>query len=235
MDYSVVIPLGPNDIDFFRKNFQMSRKNLPSTIYVITRDPIEIEGCTIVLEDRFPFDKSEFTKFGNRWGWYYQQLLKIYSPIVLQLDKFVILDADTILLKPIDFFKDNKIQFNVGTEHHIPYFQHMKKILPSLEKSSSYSGICHLMPMKRSIVEDLITRVEVYHTGTPFWRVMIDNVLPSEYGGSGMSEYEILFIFAMKFYSTQCVVNKLKWKNLNNVSQITPDLDYASIHWYCRE
>jgi hypothetical protein len=232
MEYSVVIPVGPNDINFFKENWEMSRKNLPPNVFVITKDKIAIDGVTVILEDTFPFKMSDLSKFGNRSGWYLQQLLKLYAPIVLNLDKFVIIDSDTIILKPIQFFEGDIICFNVGVEYHVPYFEHIKKILP-LEKQTNRSGICHLMPMIRTIVEDIISRVELVHN-KPFWQVMIDNVDPKHYFDSGMSEYELLFNFTLKYHSDKCIIKSLNWKNINNINQITSDLDYASNHWYMR-
>ena len=232
MEYSVVIPVGPNDINFFKENWEMSRKNLPPNVFVITKDKIAIDGVTVILEDTFPFKMSDLSKFGNRSGWYLQQLLKLYAPIVLNLDKFVIIDSDTIILKPIQFFEGDIICFNVGVEYHVPYFEHIKKILP-LEKQTNRSGICHLMPMKRTIVEDLISKVESLHS-KPFWQVMIDNVDPTHYLYSGMSEYELLFNFTLKYYSSECRIKELRWRNICNKNQITNDLDYASNHWYMR-
>jgi hypothetical protein len=232
MNYSVVIPVGPKDIVFFEENFKISRKNLPSEIFIITKDDIEIEGCKVITEDKFPFSIKDFEKFGDRAGWYFQQLLKIYAPIILNLDKFVIIDSDTIILKPNDFFKDNKINFNIGSEYHVPYFEHMKKVI-DLDKQINVSGICHLMPMKKFIVEDLILKVEIMHQKT-FWKVMIENVDSNHYFKSGMSEYELLFNFTIKYHPSEFIINPLKWANLNNKNQITNHLDYASIHWYMR-
>jgi hypothetical protein len=232
MDYTVLIPVGPNDVAFFKENFEITRKNISSEIVIITKDLVEIEGCKILTEDKFPFSIKDFEKFGDRAGWYFQQLLKIYAPIILNLDNFVIIDADTIILKQIDFFKDNKINFNFGSEYHNPYFQHMKKVF-GLDKQVNVSGICHLMPMKKFIVEDLISKVELLHQKT-FWKVMIDNVDVKDYYGSGMSEYEMLFNFTIKYHPSHFTINPLKWRNLNNKNQITNDLDYASIHWFMR-
>jgi hypothetical protein len=232
MEYSVVIPVGPNDINFFKENWEISRKNLPPNVFVITKDEIKIEGVTVIQEDIFPFKMSDLQKFKERSGWYLQQLLKLYAPIVLNLDKFVIIDSDTIILKPIQFFEEDKICFNVGTEYHIPYFEHIRRLLP-LEKQINKSGICHLMPMKRNIVEDLFSKVEYMHK-KPLWKVMIDNVHPNDFLYSGMSEYELLFNFTLKFHPDECRIKELRWRNIGNKNQISSDLDYASNHWYMR-
>ena len=232
MDYTIVIPVGPNDIGFFKENWEISRKNLPPNVFVITKDRIAIDGVKVILEDTFPFKMSDLSKFGNRSGWYLQQLLKLSAPIILNLDRFVIIDSDTIILKPIQFFEGDKICFNVGTEYHIPYFEHIKRVLP-LEKQINRSGICHLMPMKRNIVEDLISKVEFIHNKS-FWKVMIDNVHPNDYLYSGMSEYELLFNFTLRFHPNQCMIKELRWRNIGNKNQISSELDYASNHWYMR-
>jgi hypothetical protein len=231
MDFSAIIPVGPKDISFFLESFHTTRKNLPDSVYIITKNPILIEGCTVVTEDIFPFKLSDIP-FGERSGWYFQQLLKLYAPILLNLDKVLILDADTILLKPVDFFKDGKINFNVGTEYHRPYFVHMAKLL-GLEKKSNYSGICHLMPIRKYIIQDLINRVEQKHQ-KPFWKAAIDCVDPAHSLTSGMSEYELLFNFCLKFYPSEVQITQLNWRNVSNKSHITSDLDYVSIHWYMR-
>ena len=232
MDYSVIIPLGPNDIQFFKKAWEISRRNLPPNVFVITKNQIEIEGARVIQEDIFPFKMSDLQKFGNRAGWYLQQLLKIYAPLVLNLDKFVVIDSDTIILKPIHFFEGDRVCFNIGTEHHVPYFEHIKRVLP-LEKQINRSGICHLMPMKKSIIEDLISKVESIHN-KPFWQVMIDNVEPAYYPYSGMSEYELLFNFSLKHHPNQCMIRELRWRNIHSKNEITPDLDYVCNHWYSR-
>jgi hypothetical protein len=239
--YDLVIPIAEIDIQFFKRNYKTTLENIKNynRIFIITQNAESnyIDDCIMVDEDKFPFKKSDIELYvgKQRAGWYFQQLLKLYSASVLDLSYFVILDSDVIIINPIEFFTENSnIIFNTGTEYHIPYFEHMKKVCPFIEKSSHYSGICHYMPMKSNIVNDFIDRVEKIHN-TVFWKAMMNGVDSQQYNHSGMSEYEMLFNFTLKFYKNDCIINTLNWKNANT---LTPDdkntYTYVSIHWYCR-
>ena len=62
----------------------------------------------------------------NRLQWYYQQILKIsfvLKFITNKNEKIIIWDADTILLKKINFFKQNiSIKYGTINEFHKEYF-----------------------------------------------------------------------------------------------------------------
>ena len=74
--------------------------------------------------------KSEFRK---RLSWYYQQILKISFMINFinkKKENLIIWDADTILLKKIDFFSgDKSINYGNFNEFHKQYYVTNKKIL----------------------------------------------------------------------------------------------------------
>ena len=59
------------------------------------------------------------------------------------LDQILIIDADTIFLKPTTFINtdnntnNNMTLFNVSLEYNKPYFTHMARVLPSLKKKYS--------------------------------------------------------------------------------------------------
>jgi len=237
----VVLCIGPNDTAVATACIESIRTNIKHRFIVCIVPtgfkPLTIPDTRWVCEDVFPFKKAYIDalfRHPERSGWYLQQLLKIYAPLVLtQLsDTFLIVDADVVFHHPVTFVRDGRIQFNVGTEYHIPYFDHMKALLASLRKISSSSGICHLMPMKRHIVASLIAKVEDKHS-KPFWTVFLDCVPPHEYHGSGASEYEILFTFTQLYFPDEMEIRPIQWKNSD---QVTPNYQgiYEAVHWYMR-
>jgi hypothetical protein len=240
--YDIIIPVAEIDIEFFKKNISITISNLKNhnRIFVITRNPstIMIENCIVVGENLFPFSKKDVSNIvgEKRAGWYFQQLLKLYSPLVLNLDNFVILDADVVILNNIEFFdSNNNIVFNSGTEYHVEYFNHIKRVAPFIEKVSHVSGICHYMPMKSKIVKDLISKVEQLHSDI-FWKIMLQKVDPKDFNGSGMSEYEMLFNFTLKNFPNDSSVKRLEWKNASNILDSDKDtFSYVSVHWYIRQ
>jgi len=248
--YDIVICIGPNDYILLPNLVNNLKKNIIdyNKIYVITpKENIEnyssqISDVLFIDENIFPFSINYInTLFGisKRSGWYLQQLLKIYAPIIITdlLDDYLIVDSDVYFHKSVNFFKDNIINFNIGTEYHVPYFEHMNRLHPSLKKIFDKSGICHLMPMKRKIVESLIKTIESYNNET-FWKVFLNNVSHLHYGqdpnnSSGASEYEILFTFTLQNFQDDYTISPLLWRNTPMID-INYNGTYEACHYYNR-
>ena len=241
MAMDVVLCIGPNDTEVAARCIESVRTNIQhrSIVCIVPSGfkSLEIPDTRWVCEDVFPFKKSDIDALfrrPERSGWYLQQLLKIYAPIVLPelSDTYLIVDADVVFHHPVTFVRDGRIQFNVGTEYHVPYFEHMEGLLSGLRKISSSSGICHLMPMKRHIVASLIAKVESHHA-RPFWHAFLEHVPPREYHGSGASEYEILFTFTQLYFPDEMEIRPIQWKNSDQVTSNYAGI-YEAIHWYMR-
>jgi len=188
MDFDIVIPVGPNEvknictqIEYVKKNVQGFRR-----IFVVSYDAsIVLDGCTVICEDIFPFKMEYISNYffkhygkSNRNGWYFQQLLKLYAGQVIPdiLPHYLVIDADVFFLKPLSFFSPindisgtNKILqycFTIGTEHHVPYFEHMEQLHPNFKKISEYSGISHHMMFSTEYVKEMMHMVEEYHSNS---------------------------------------------------------------------
>lgn len=251
-NYDVVICLGPNDFNILDESINRIEKYVKNLnkIYIIT--PLDIidknfllnssinnfNNIIVVNENIFPFSKKyidDLFKTPERSGWYLQQLLKIYAPIIIKEIKnnYVIIDIDVFFHNDVKFFDKDKILFNIGDQYWIHYFIHMNKLHPYLKKLINVSGICHLMPMKRHIVESLLKLVENYHN-KPFWKAFLDCVEPYNYLYSGCSEYEILFNYTIKRYINEMKIVQLEWKN--DSVKITENYNgiYESCPWHTR-
>lgn len=223
--YDAVICLGPNDSMLFKRLINNLKEKIIglNLIYVISSkkiidDYIEYSNdVTFIDESIFPFPKKyidEKFKIPSRSGWYLQQLLKIYAPIVIKnlLENFLILDADVYFHNAVCFFDNDKVLFNIGSENHLPYFEHMKKLDSSLFRVFNCSGICHLMPLKKKFVRSLINKIELIHK-RQFWIVFLDLVTQENYEFSGASEYEILFNYIILHFPDEYEIKQLIWRN----------------------
>lgn len=245
--YDCVTCLGPNDAHLLHGFAKNLRENLPGArkLFVITAPEfMQLDPATpppqfveFVDERQFPFQREDIDQrfqVPRRSGWYLQQLLKLYAAkqIPELLENFLIVDADVVFHRPVQFFERGRIQFNVGTEHWKPYFVHMARLLPGFSKLRPESGICHLMPMKRAIALDFLRHVETLHS-RPAWEAFLDAVDPAYYKHSGASEYELLFTFALKLHPAECEVRPLVWCNSPFP---TPEYsgDYEACHHYMR-
>jgi hypothetical protein len=187
-------------------------------------------------EARYPFSKWDVTQliYGseeeayrcrNEWdriGWVLQQLLKLYSPLVIPgiSSNVLVLDADAIFLNPVHFLNEgNGALFNTGGEWYEPYFIHGAKLIPGFKRLyPEHSGITHHMLLQKSIIEDLFQTVESTHH-TEMWRAYCQSIERANLYYAACSEYELYFNYALS-QTSQVQIRKLKWDNTSYLSQI---------------
>lgn len=206
-------------------------------------------------EALFPFDKysvaleilknrSKALRFINepksRIGWIYQQLLKLYAPIVIPgiSSNVLVLDADTVFLNKTRFMNDSgAVLLNVGSEYHLPYFAHMPKVLPYLKRvTADYSGVTHHMLFQKSIIQDFMAQIEEFH-GCPMWKAICRTIDRRELRGSSFSEYEMYFNFCL-LNTDQRKIRALNWRNVTSFIDMeelrTKEISYVSCHDWSR-
>lgn len=205
-------------------------------------------------ENLFPFTKWDVAYYLNqqdvedanlffkkkhcRAGWYYQQLLKLYASFVIPYisSNILIVDSDVIFLKPVNFLNSiNGGLYNIGTEFHMPYFTHAKKLIPGFTRNSlNCSGITHHMLFQRAVLEDLFSIVEKAHN-MDFWKAFCFLVDPVHRDFSGASEYEIYFNFVLS-RSDEINIRPLKWGNSGDLGKIREyqkaNYHYVAFHEY---
>jgi hypothetical protein len=245
MLFDIIIPLGPNDTTQIHKVIEHASKNIVGyrNIFIISKNEININNCIFINESIFPFKISDVASIQEaswRNGWYYQQLLKLYSSEIIPglLDRYLIIDADTFFLRKVEFINplNNKCLYNFSSENHRPYYQHMKKMDDSFDKVLENSAICHHMMFEKKYVKELFDIVEKKHN-KPFWRVFLELVDKSHYLHSGASEYELYGNFMFKFHPEKVELRQLNWSNVNTASYLDPNYSsyhYVSYHWYNR-
>lgn len=236
MSLDVVIPLGPNDEDIIERCVESVRKCVLGVrnIYVIAARPLEVKGATHVFDESiFPFTKADVAEHvrDTRIGWYLQQLIKLYGPLMIPgcLPDCLIVDADVILFKPIKFKDGNKYLFDKNHEIHPPYFSHMKRLHPSFVPAfPRTSGIVNLMIFNQEILKEIFEKVEELHKKV-FWRVFLEEVGENEF--SGASEYELYFHYIFRVYPNRVRIRLLQYDNFGLRSNIqSGDWHYRTYH-----
>lgn len=244
--FDIVIPLGPNDISTIQTNITYTSKNVVGYrhIYVISYDPgIVLSGCIVIQEDIFPFSKESVRKIlteatqtdsGTRTGWYLQQLLKLYAPLIIPgiLANVLVIDADTFFTQPTTFFENGLPLYNLGNDCHEPYFHHMRQLHTSLIKNNPYSGICHHMMFQTNILQEMFHLVESTHH-EPFYQTFFKKVRAIDVLLLGASEYEIYFHYLFIYHPNEFKIRLLKWENTQEWADAETH-NYISRHWYMR-
>ncbi len=253
----VIIPCVEKDKEVLAPCIKSIREHHPDIrrIIVISKEKLT-DTAEWFPEDRYPFSFSDIAyqifqnkedadiylkKEGNRIGWVYQQLLKLYASNVIPglSSNILCVDSDVIFLKKCDFISESSGPFfNVGNEYHKPYFHHMKRLLPGLRRvNPEYSGICHFMLFQKPILKRLMESVERIHT-VPFWQAFCYCIDQKELDDAAASEYEIYFNFA-NLSTDQIEIHPLKWTNVHSYKALNAyrdlNYDYIACHSYLRE
>jgi hypothetical protein len=238
VQFDIIIPTTDKDLPTLEKCIEGAKKFIVGArnIYVISKEKYT-DNAIWFDENNFPFNLEIIKSVLDdhyRSGWYYQQLIKFYALFTIPniTDNIMCLDSDTIFLKKTDFFKNGKPYYNYGSANHRPYFKHMKKLLPELERQEKKkSGITHHMIFNIKILRELFYKIESNHKAE-FWLKFLELVDRNE--KSGASEYEIYFNYCLKNYNDDIILRKLKWDNCKT-HQIKENLHYYSYHSYLRK
>ena len=128
--YFIVCP--HDQIDEFRKKLRFEKLNIIDEEEIIKFSNFE----SIYNELNIKINYKD--EFNLRLKWYYQQALKITFALNFIKNKhqnLVIWDADTVILKKIDFFRDNvSIKYGNFFEYHKDYYETNKEIFDKVPK-----------------------------------------------------------------------------------------------------
>ncbi|HTA16731.1 MAG TPA: DUF6492 family protein, partial [bacterium] len=129
--------------------------------------------------------------FPKMAGWYFQQFLKLQFAFFEPEDEhYLIWDADTIPLRPMEFFNaTGKMLLTTAEEFHAPYFSTYERILGA-EAKRDFSFIAQHMLVQKSVARELLVAVEAHVPGDDGWAWKIMRSLPQGQGVNLFSEYE---------------------------------------------
>jgi hypothetical protein len=240
MSIDVIIPLGPKDEDIIGRCIASVRQWVHDVrhIFVIAHRPMEIQGVYVVDEKLFPFSKEEVEKrtSKNYAGWYLQQLLKFYAPLMISnaLENCLVVDADVVFYRRVKFMENGKYLLDKNHEIHKPYFEHMLRLHPTFTAwKKNFSGIVNCMIMNKNIIIEMMEKVELYHQ-KPFWEVFLDCV--TEKNTTGAADYEIYFHYLMNNHFSKVTLRPLQYMNGGQRwEQPNRDYHYITYHWHTQK
>lgn len=244
----VVIPCTEKDLETLPYCIDAALKNIENIrrIIIISSERLT-DQAEWFDEALFPFSKEEVrkeldrgkNKVGSRLGWYYQQLLKLYAPRVIPgiSSNVLILDSDTIFLRPTSFLSNEEGSlFCYARKNYLFYYEHMQKLVGIKRVYPMYSGVVHHMLFQREVIDALLNQIEKIH-GIFAWKAFCRCVDPRSLTYSGASEYEIYFNFALTCFS-QSQLRLLKFRDISRIENlntwIEEDYDFVSCHSYLR-
>jgi len=234
----VVIPAHRKDLPTLPYCVKNAKKNIKNVgrVIVVSKTKL-VDTAEWFDEAKYPFKKEDIAKTADKIGhygvgWYYQQLLKMYSPLVIPniSNNVLVLDSDSVFYKKAEFidekgrylFNKSKEYKNFGTDDFVVSSRKfIKKVLPELNlnilerEGLKSSGVAHHMIFSKEIIMDLFARVEKIHK-KDFWKVFMDTA--SEKDCYSASEYELYFVFMLTYYKDKMKRRTLKYKNTHDIT-----------------
>jgi hypothetical protein len=195
----ILIPAVPKDLKTLPRVIDAARKHVRhpiGRIYVVApRDSRILALCrkkkvTFADERRLlPFSKTRYPyRPENRElsGWLYQQMLKLNGDKLCKTDHFLVIDADTVLIRPHRFLRGGKTVFYCRNWSRPEYFRTYRR-LTGRNRASSRSFVTHYMLFNRRKLAALKQFIESRHGRrwhAAIWQA-IDKTKPY-----GFSEFE---------------------------------------------
>ncbi|ANE46232.1 hypothetical protein SY83_08060 [Paenibacillus swuensis] len=166
------------------------------TIYIVSPESSKIrrmcarKSCNFVHEGTvLPISKKDIHYRSARWdrsGWLLQQLLKLSGDRVCTASHYLVIDADTILIRPHTFKSDGKTVFYYRKWSQPEYFRTHRKLMGTSAKAP-HSFVAHYMLFERAKVAALKKRIEARH-GMPWYRAILRSIDRTQQ--FGFSEFE---------------------------------------------
>ncbi|MEI7024193.1 DUF6492 family protein [Paenibacillus sp. y28] len=182
----------PYVIDGVRKHVQHNIRR----IYVVSPNSSKMKalckrkGCTFIHETKaLPITKKDIQYGSKRWersGWLYQQLLKLNGDRVVSQRYFLVIDADTVLIRPHRFRTGGQTVFYYRGWTQ-PEYRRTYRRLMGRKMSSRRSFVAHYMLFDKVKLARMKRRIASRHH-TAWYSAIMRSIDKSKQ--FGFSEYE---------------------------------------------
>ncbi|MBW5467391.1 hypothetical protein GPJ61_05835 [Brevibacillus formosus] len=205
------------------------------------------KNCTFINEKRvLPITKKDIhyqTKRTNRSGWLLQQLLKLAGGNLTKQRYYLVIDADTILIRPHVFLVNGKTVFYCRNWSRPEYFRTYKKLMGT-KPTASRSFVAHYMLFDKSKLSRLKSKIEARHKTRWYWAI-IKKTNKQSY--AGFSEFETYGNFVKAHYpGHQLVISSLNKslsskpasltrKRIVRLAQKYRSISFHKRGWYIRK
>ena len=161
------------------------------------------------INKRIDNEKSYF-----RFGWYYQQFLKMAYANICEDEYYLLWDSDTVPVKEVEVINQlGQPVFDYKTEFHKPYFDTIELLFSGLKKQINGSFIAEHMLINVSIMRSLIAEIEKNNmTGSLFCEKIISAIPDGKLSSLSFSEFETYGTYVTKKYPNVYVLRK--WKSM---------------------
>jgi hypothetical protein len=242
---TVVVPVVDKDapvlVHSLRSIREMIRHDLVEIWVVapesaVIREIAKSQKCEFVHEDAIlPRPASEL----KCRGWVLQQFIKLSAAKSVTTPNYLVVDADTVFLRPQSFFKGGKSVIRYSDQYELLYKRSLELVLDT-SRRFPVSFVTHHMLFNAEFVQALLILIE-RKFDCPWWEAILKEV---DYGHLiSFSEYELYghFVIAQANWKEKCLLEY--WHGLDRRGEDLPKLETirraasarlntVSFHWH---
>lgn len=190
----IFIPTVEKDLDMLEHTVTFAKRNLMHPIvnvYIVARPSekiiavakklgaIFIDETTVLpiqIEDilYFPPGRGEH----DRRGWLFQQFLKLSCDEICESEHVLVIDTDTLIVRPQVYVYNGYTIFNCSDEYHIPYRTVYNKLIGE-EAKGPFSFVSHTTLFEKSKLKHFKNHIENLHQ-RPWFQAILDFIDQNE-------------------------------------------------------
>lgn len=189
-----------------------ARRDFPHFENVLGREVVLLDENGMIPGVTLPALKViPLARLSQGHGWYFQQLLKFqFAFLKPEDDHYLIWDADTVPLRPLELFDSRgRMLLTKAQEFHQPYFETYEKLL-GRPAQREFSFIAQHMLIRKSILRELLGEIGRHCSGDESWAWKIMRNLAGE-GSNRFSEYETYGHYLKEKHPETAVFRELPW------------------------
>jgi hypothetical protein len=249
-DVDVVVPVGPRDVSIMELTLEGVHRNLAGPvgqIWCVAPRDVGAElrrryrDVTVIDEEDVcdPQRKAMLRReFGARAGWLLQQFITLSTPEISGAEAVVVIDADTILLRPRRFRAGHSTLLLAAQEFHVGYYEVLARVWGESVELPPFSCIAHQMCFVRDDVLAMRGAIE-QRWGAPWIDALLSCCEPEN--GEFLSEYELYGNWRLRMAPDATVVRPMRnvararapADTLAGLARALPSWAYSvSCHWY---
>lgn len=245
----ILIPVIEKDLEFLPLVIDSARENIChpiGKIIIVAPDNDKIKkvcvhkGCEFINENSvLPFTKNDInysTEAWDRSGWLFQQFLKLSGDTLCTENHYLVMDADTVLIRPHVFKHNQKTVFYCRRVRLLEYFRTYQRLL-GVRATAPLSFVAHYMLFEKSLLTKLKKEIENKNQTSWYTAILnsINKLLPITF-----SEFETYGNHFYSKYPDQMIIEparNLSLKRLENreisllnLKQFTNNYRSVSLH-----
>lgn len=223
--YDIVIVSHEKDFNNIKFIVEHSDKNLDfESIHLILSDRREYQDLDLIksLTSRPIYVHSESnvlkvdkSKIMHRPSWIYQMLLKMFQD-VSECDNYLIIESDCVILKPLEFFSDDRVNFYLCRDQfHDQYFNFNR--LLGFGREFNHSFISEFMMYDKKIIKDMLLRLGC-DSVDDFLEIVYKNVNSNCYP----ADYELYGNYCVKYHSEKINIKRASFDFYGREARVYP-------------